>query len=225
MSPLTLVLTPAGHLLLRPAEPADALPEPAARRIAAAFARGHGPGLLHLGTSETRTALPPSAAFWRDLGHAFVAALCSVPGLAAERERAEPAPRPGELERLASEAPPMPGGEYLTAAVLLSLWAELLQAWRAEMAGTKETVQAWLAARDPAWSLVGRVHLHLAENRRDEDRPFAFLATYTTGLSRSGKPQHRACATPSGRPRPPPTGSGCWRCSSRCSAPPSGARW
>ena len=169
VSPLALALTPAGHLALRPGEPADTLPEAAARRIAAAFARGHGAGLLHLGTSETRTVLPPSAAFWRDLGHAFVAALCAVPDLEAERERAEPAPRPGELERLASEAPPMPGGEYLTPAVLRALWAELLEAWRAEIAGTGETVQVWLAARDPAWSVVGRVHLHLAENRRDDD--------------------------------------------------------
>ena len=39
--------------------------------------------------------------------------------------------------------------------------------------------------------MVGRVHFHLAENKRDADRPFAFLATYTTGLSQGGKPQHR----------------------------------
>jgi non-specific serine/threonine protein kinase len=207
VSSLALALTPAGHLVLRPGEPAAALPDPAARRLAAAFARGHGPGLLHLGTAETRTALPPSAAFWRDLGHAFVAALCAVPDLESERERADPAPRPGELERLASEAPPMPGGEYLGTAVLRSLWSDLRDAWRAEIAGTKESVQAWLAARDPAWSVVGRVHFHLAEIRggmrakgqpekaapeRDEQLPFAFLATYTTGLARNGKPQHRA---------------------------------
>jgi non-specific serine/threonine protein kinase len=31
----------------------------------------------------------------------------------------------------------------------------------------------------------------LAENKRDENRPFAFLATFATGLSESGRPQHR----------------------------------
>ena len=85
----------------------------------------------------------------------------------------------------------MPGGEYLTPDVLRSLWDEVLEAWRAEIAATPGTVEAWLAAKDPAWSVVGRVHLHLAENRRDPERPFAFLATYTTGLAASGKPQHR----------------------------------
>jgi non-specific serine/threonine protein kinase len=120
-----------------------------------------------------------------------VAALCALPDLEERRERADPAPRDGELERLALGAPPMPGGEYLSADVLRSLWQSVLEAWRAEIAAQTGTVQEWLASRDPAWSVVGRVHLHLAENRRDPERPFAFLATYTTGLAASGKPQHR----------------------------------
>jgi non-specific serine/threonine protein kinase len=37
---------------------------------------------------------------------------------------------------------------------------------------------------------VGRVHFHLAENRKDPEAPFAFLATYTTRLAAHGKPQH-----------------------------------
>ena len=191
--PFTIALTPAGHVLLRPAEPHEPEPEPAAaRRIRAAFERGHAAGLLHLGAAEARTALPPVFAFWRDFGRAFVAALCALPDLEERRERGDPAPRESELERLAAAAPPMPGGEYLTADVLGSLWQDVLEAWRTEIAGATGTVQAWLATLDPAWSVVGRVHLHLAENRRDPERPFAFLATYTTGLAASGKPQHRA---------------------------------
>jgi hypothetical protein len=37
---------------------------------------------------------------------------------------------------------------------------------------------------------VGRVHFNLAENRQDEEAPFAFLATYTSRLSAHGKAQH-----------------------------------
>ncbi len=188
-----LALTPAGHVLLRPAEPHEPVPEPApARRIRAAFERGHAVALLHLGAAEARTALPPAFAFWRDFGRAFVAALCALPDLDERRERADPAPREGELERLAAAAPPMPGGEYLTAEVLRPLWHDILEAWRTEIAAATGTVQEWLAAKDPAWSVVGRVHLHLAENRRNPDRPFAFLASYTTGLAANGRPQHRA---------------------------------
>jgi hypothetical protein len=114
--PFTIALTPAGHVLLRPGEPNDVAPEPAAaRRLRAAFEHGHAEGLLHLGAVEARTALPPVFAFWRDFGRAFMAALCALPDLEEQRERADPAPREGELERLAASAPPMPGGEYLTA--------------------------------------------------------------------------------------------------------------
>ena len=43
---------------------------------------------------------------------------------------------------------------------------------------------------NPAWNLVGRVHFNLAENRRDPEQPFAFMATYTTRLSAQAKAQH-----------------------------------
>jgi len=188
----SIALTPAGHVLLRPAEPHEPAPDPAAaRRIRAAFERGHAAGLLHLGAAEARTALPPALGFWRDFGRAFVAALCALPDLEDKRERADPVPRKDEFDRLSAAAPPMPGGEYLTTNALGSLWADVLGAWRAEISVWTGTVQQWLAAKDPAWSVVGRVHLHLAENRRDPEHPFAFLATYTTGLAANGKPQHR----------------------------------
>jgi non-specific serine/threonine protein kinase len=51
-------------------------------------------------------------------------------------------------------------------------------------------LQEFLKAQHPAWNLVGRVCVHLAENRKDERAPFAFLATYTTRLSAQGKAQH-----------------------------------
>jgi non-specific serine/threonine protein kinase len=60
----------------------------------------------------------------------------------------------------------------------------------AELAGAKLSVQEFLKGRHPAWNLVGRVHFNLAENRKDEVTPFAFLATYTTRLSAEAKAQH-----------------------------------
>jgi non-specific serine/threonine protein kinase len=84
----------------------------------------------------------------------------------------------------------MTGDEYLTAAVLEALWTETATAFRAELAESKASVQAFLQRKSPAWHLVGRVHLNLAENRRDDEAPFAFLATYTTRLSKTAKAQH-----------------------------------
>ena len=84
----------------------------------------------------------------------------------------------------------MTGAEYLTAAVLERLWDELDAAFRTELAESKASVQDFLQRRNPAWNLVGRVHFNLAENRKDDEAPFAFLATYTTRLSAHAKAQH-----------------------------------
>src|SRR5215472_7653027 len=63
-------------------------------------------------------------------------------------------------------------------------------AFDTELAEAGRSVQAFLNSRHAAWNLVGRVHFNLAENRKDEDFPFAFLATYTPQLSAAGKAQH-----------------------------------
>lgn len=91
-----------------------------------------------------------------------------------------------DLDRLAAVAPPMAGAEYLTASVLADLWRSM----DAAFAESKANVQEFLKSRHPAWNLVGRVHFNLAENRKDEEAPLAFLATYTTRLSAHAKAQH-----------------------------------
>jgi non-specific serine/threonine protein kinase len=84
----------------------------------------------------------------------------------------------------------MAGAEYVTATVLQSLWREVDSAFRRELSESRCAVQDFLKRRNPAWNLVGRVHFNLAENRKDEAAPFAFLATYTTRLSAHARAQH-----------------------------------
>lgn len=85
----------------------------------------------------------------------------------------------------------MVGAEYLTEDVLIALWDELDTAFRVELIESKKSLQDFLKALHPAWNLVGRVHFNLAENRKDAEAPFAFIATYTTRLSAQGKAQHQ----------------------------------
>ncbi|TCK35357.1 non-specific serine/threonine protein kinase [Paraburkholderia sp. BL8N3] len=85
----------------------------------------------------------------------------------------------------------MTGGEYLTPDVLTTLWGEINTALHQELATAKVSLQDFLKSRHPAWNLVGRVHFNLAENRKDPESPFAFLATYTSRLSAHGKAQHQ----------------------------------
>jgi len=86
------------------------------------------------------------------------------------------------------------GARYVTAlctrSVLQSLWQELHIAFGLELSKSSCGVQEFLKRCNAAWNLVGRVHFNLAENRKDDAAPFAFLATYTTRLSAHAKAQH-----------------------------------
>ncbi len=180
-------LTPHGHLLFAPAADAPVLAEALQARLMQAYERGTGHALLQLGANEVGTALPPALGYWRDFAARYVTALCAEPELTA----AHIAPPPRQaLDALAVEAPPMAGAEYLTAPVLLTLWAQLDAALRLELSQSNQPLQDFLKSRHAAWNLVGRVHFNLAENRGDDEAPFAFIATYTTRLSAQAKAQH-----------------------------------
>ena len=184
----SLALTPRGHLLFTAGAALDT-GHSHRRRLDDAFGRSSGHGLLELGAVEVGTALPADLAFWRDFAAQFVTAACAQ---ADAMGRRTPVPAPGlaELDVLAAAAPPMTGVEYLSASVLQALWNATDAAFRSALAEANESVEAFLQRKHPAWHQVGRVHFNLAENRRDDDAPFAFLATYTTQLSTAATPQH-----------------------------------
>jgi hypothetical protein len=184
MPHLGLRLTPHGRLLLEAADDGPMLDDRVADRLTEAFASGSGPGLMQLGAGEVGQALPPAFVWWRAFASRYVAALClltsdnSVPVV--------PPPNAAELAELVLTAPMMPGAEYLTPDVLTDLWHAIGTAFAPAAIG----LQAFLKRLNPAWNLVGRVHFNLAENKRDPDQPFAFMATYTTRLSAQARAQH-----------------------------------
>jgi non-specific serine/threonine protein kinase len=139
-------------------------------RLAQAFARGPGHGLLSLGADEVGTSLPPQLAYWREFSARYVASLCALPGLGEDQYKpALPVPADDELDAFAAGVPPMVGAKYLTTSALADLWRATDAAFDAELHDADVSVQAFLKARHPAWNLVGRVHFNLAENRKDED--------------------------------------------------------
>jgi superfamily II DNA or RNA helicase len=161
-------------------------------RLADAFAQGTGYGLVRLGAGEVGQALPPVFVWWRAFATRYVGAVCLH---ASGREEdatlpVVPALDAGELASLVLTAPMMAGAEYLTEGVLLALWDDLALAFAAALAASGTGLQRFLNALNPAWNLVGRVHFNLAENRRDAEQPFAFMATYTTRLSAQARAQH-----------------------------------
>jgi hypothetical protein len=185
--PLAPTLSPHGRLALVESPDAPPLPPDLARRLETSFARGPGHGLLQLGAAEAGTTLPPLFSYWREFAASYVTALCAHP---ETESRKLPPPPAEDLDRLVLAAPPMTGAEYLDTDVLAALWRQLDTAFLTELAESKCGLQEFLKRRNPAWNLVGRVHFNLAENRKDPDAPFAFLATYTTRLTANAKAQH-----------------------------------
>jgi len=168
-------LTPSGVLLYR-GERKD---------LARAFAEGDAFGLVTLGGQPSGEGADETLRYWKTLADAFVRELCQIPD-GVEILPPIPAPDASTLAGWILDAPPMRGAEYLSPEVLRSLWIRL-EDWTRERIAGATTVAAFLQTHAPIWSRVGRVTLHLAENKADPERPFAFLATYASGLSQAGR--------------------------------------
>lgn len=187
-----LSLTPAGRLRLREiGTDAGGLTDAWAKRAAAAFSSSQAAGLFALAAARPEAPPPPELSFWRDFACSYLTQLCRMPESAGER--VDPIEPPTESERatLVLSAPLMQGGEYLSVEVLQKLWMDL-DAWvRKEIAASTAGLSEWLKRHAPMWHQVGRVCFHLAENKRDPDLPFAFLATYAPSLSKAGRVQYQ----------------------------------
>jgi non-specific serine/threonine protein kinase len=191
----TLAINPHGHLYWDDVGGEEAWPDAtAAGRIGEAFARGSPQGVLHLASRELDTSLPAAVAFWREYGRLYLSRFCH--GIAPGTTEILPVPPVGEDEwRLwMDRLPPIRGGEYLNVEALASLWTLLDVHARAEAAMHGANPADFLKSLNPVWRMVGRVCFHLAENRKNQDYPFAFLATYASGVSGQGRVKYRPLA-------------------------------
>lgn len=136
--------------------------------------------------ANKHTYTDPSLSFWQKIASHYLTSLCHLPE-DVETVAIDP-PSLDLMNDWILRAPPLLGGEYLQTETLLKLWNSLND-WVIESC-KNSGVHPFLASFAPLWKQVGRVCFHLAENKRDQDRPFAFLATYSTGFSKGGSLQH-----------------------------------
>lgn len=197
---LELVFTPSGHLAaVDVAAPVDDRVDGATeveadsrlKKVAKAFAAGQGAGLFLLAAERFDGVLPASFAYWRQFASIYLTALCHTPEQAGATFDALPRPEAADLAALAENVPPMQGAEYISQATLSGVWEDLDVWVRGEVSAGGEGLAGFLKRRAPLWHQVGRVCFHLAENRRDERHPFAFLATYAPGVSAGARIQYQ----------------------------------
>ena len=184
-----LTITPKGHLLLREA-PLETSDRKISKAMLEAYSESTARGMLYSATDEMEAALPSSFDFARSIARLYLTNLCKAATGEPGEAIPEIPPPVTDFERAIEQAPPMIGLEYLDPDVLSSWWEDLDSLTRDEVGRHPGGARGYLQERSPQWRFVGRVTLHLAENKRDPDYPFAFLATFANGLTPQGKVKH-----------------------------------
>lgn len=188
--PHELIIAPSGRLALVESAHANEFTVALSTPLVAAFAASPSRGLLHLATTDLQTSLPPALDYVRSFARTYLTRLCQTQADEASELPPTPPPAAADLAAWIEQAPPMTGLEYLRDEALLSWWTDLDALVHEEIRQHPGGAQAYVAAKNPLWRFVGRVTLHLAENKRDAENPFAFLATYVRRLSAQGRVQH-----------------------------------
>ena len=197
---IDLAFTPSGYLttvVSTNAEPgvsesdSPSTAAPGINKAAKAFASSQAEGLFVLATARLEGSPAPSFAYWRDFAGRYLTELCHTPDSADAPIAEIPPPSPAERATLLLSAPPMPGAEYLSDSALAAIWVDLDTWVRGQVASSKQGLSGFLKQRAPLWHQVGRVCFHLAENRRDPDYPFAFMATYAPSLTTGARVQYQ----------------------------------
>jgi non-specific serine/threonine protein kinase len=193
--PHELIIAPSGHLALVERSAAQEAADELSAALVTAFASSPARGLLHLATKELQTRLPRALEYVRSIACTYLTRLCQTQGHEVTNELPPtPAPSAAELATWVLQAPPLTGLEYLGEEALAGWWADLDALVRGEIRDYAGGAQVYLSEKNPLWRFVGRITLHLAENKRDAENPFAFLATYVSHLSPQGRVQHEPLA-------------------------------
>lgn len=185
-----LSLSPLGHLhISQSIKEADDYQDIQDKNILQAFSKSTSEGLLALSRASNTAAWPASLHYWRHFSVKYLNILCQQTG--AQKPSEILPPEQHELDQMILNLPPTPGAEYCTCQVLYKLWSDF-DAWvRNEIACFDGGLPKFLAKKLPQWHQVGRVCFHLAENKKDPDYPFAFIATYAPSIGKNARVQYQ----------------------------------
>jgi len=145
--------------------------------------------LFHLGFSDQSIPLSGSVHFLRSLACTFAKALSKSPEIEFLREKTSVEPEPEAIGQILYNAPYMNGAENLNYEWVEKLWTGLNIAFSAEISAYQGSAADFLTSLNTEIHPIGRIFFHLVESKKD-DYPFAFLATYSSGIGPDGKSKH-----------------------------------
>ena len=186
MPDVELCFSPGGRFFLSEIGEEGAVSRTVVSQWQKAFDASAAEGLLAL--AACNEPLAPSLAFGRAFARRYLTALCQTPR--EESGEFPHLPPPEDWRNWIDDAPPFRGMEFFNPEHAAELWRQLHRLAERKSAASEGGVEAFLHAVSPAWRSVGRVTFHLAENKKNPERPFAFMVTYASRLSDIGRVQH-----------------------------------
>lgn len=145
--------------------------------------------LYYLGFSDNSAFISDSFRFIASLASSFVKALSKTPDIEILREKTIVEPGTGEITLILQSAPYIHGAQHLDEVWIKDIWNRLNTVFSAEIASYTGSVADHFASLNPDIHPAGRVFFHMVESKK-EDYPFAFLATYSSGVANNGKSKH-----------------------------------
>jgi len=156
---------------------------------AEAFENDKYKALFKLGFLTKEKWFSPSVEYLHHISEILIKKLSQQPEIELVRDKAEVELTEDEIYRLKDQIPFVVGMEYVDDEWLLNLWESLLTVFKREIKNYDGTVARYFADYNSNINVVGRVFFHLVESKNDE-YPFAFMATYTTKEVKSKRAVH-----------------------------------
>lgn len=144
--------------------------------------------LYELAFQERPPYFDAAGVFLHQMAGQFVSQLAAVPGIELSRAKTELLPDGEAVERLLSSVPFVLGSEYVTEVWLRRQYRQLRDVFRRQIADYSGKVSLYFAEKSQKIHVPERIFFHLVEHK-DEQYPFAFLATYAT-KAENGKVKH-----------------------------------
>jgi superfamily II DNA or RNA helicase len=148
------------------------------------------PWLLVLGLSDASIPLSPALAYWREFSAYWLHLARTLPEIEEKRAAIHISINEVDAAVFLQKLPPMVGVDFVDPAFILNAWNQIEISYRSGIYEFKGTVEEYFASIAPKPLHIDRIHFHLVENRRDEQRPFAFLATYTSCSDENNRARH-----------------------------------
>lgn len=144
--------------------------------------------LYDFGFADTPKGADAAAAFLQNVSRAFISSLADNPDIEVARDELVVPLDDETAEKLLGAVPFSFGSQFVTREWLEKIFAELNKAFSKDMLGFDGSAAMYLAGKSQNLKAKERVFFHLVE-QKDEEYPFAFLATYST-RGESGGVQH-----------------------------------